>query len=151
MNMLKKIYLSLFSVCCISLLSCGESYEYAKIEPAEFDVEGISLSTDDKGLNYHGNVPETGIKFTITGKGRNINFTRVSLLFVDKKVFNSTQKPLPLSGDWGEINEITNETPYITEFTITPNDTDSTRQFVFDLGGGYWCSKIWLTQDPITN
>ena len=152
---LKRLFSGLAAAACLLMMvSCKDTYEWQKFEPAEFDVEGITLTQHDGGVKYTGAIPPEGAKFTITGKGNHVNFIRLSKVGVNNEIIymrGSSQAKAFIDGDWGEIKELAEKAPFVAEFDITPNDTDEPRLFLFDMGEAYINTNIYLTQPPIDN
>lgn len=140
--------------CLIIMVSCKDSYEWEKFEPGEFDVDGITLTKHDNGTKYTGTIPPEGAKFTITGKGKHVDFVRLSKVGVNNQIIymrGSSQAKAFIDGDWGEIKELADKAPFIAEFNISPNTTKEGRVFYFDMGEAYIETDIYITQPPIDN
>lgn len=142
------------AACLLMMVSCKETDEWEKFKPAEFDVEGITLTQHDGGFKYTGTISPEGAKFVITGKGEHVDFVRLSKVGVNNEIIyirGSSQAKAFIDGEWGEIKELADKVPFIAEFNISPNTTNEDRIFYFDMGEVYIETDIYITQPPIDN
>lgn len=145
---------------CVVMSSCWKNEnEWMKFEAVEFDVEGISVINSERYFqHFHGTIPSEGCNFRIYGKGEHAKYSFIGRVTVNNEFQidpvtqeNYFQHPtierIPeISGDWGRIDYLSAEPPYITEVQIAPNNDDKDRIIEIDLGCCYTYSSIELTQ-----
>lgn len=161
--MKKRINLILLIFIASICSACGESFEWETFNPIELDIDGVELEhsiRDNKGI-YTGDIPTGEIHFLVIGTGKYASSAVVAGVTIDgiEQVHENDipydseppwyeRSPI-LSGDWGKIKYLTEESPYLIEFTILPNENDNERQFEFLFGGAYKNAIIQLRQPPI--
>lgn len=145
------IYLFIFMM----FLSCKNEEEV--FHSLEFDTEGIELIHNDRTGAFESIIPANGCIFTITGKGKYSNFVYVSSIKIngisqgESGIESDLSSPNPdapliLNKEWGKVEYLSYLPPYIIEFKIEPNNEDTPRNIEIQLGYGYWCAHINLTQ-----
>lgn len=152
---MKHCYLLIVGILCASLLySCDNEEEV--FHSLDIDVQGIELRKDKNSV-YLSDISPSEIEFTITGKGKYADMIYVTSVIIDgvpQEKKGDVDKDEPpfldvypiLEGEWGRIHYKTKEPPYVMQFLLKANNSEKPRVFEFQLGYGYWCEILRITQ-----
>ena len=144
---------------CYALLSCKNEEETFHL--LNFDTDGIVLVHNSQTGTFDGVIPANGSIFTLTGEGEFSDLVYISSMIingfsvkvgcVDEFPRPATDSNVIINGEWGEIQYLTENPPYVIKFKFNPNYDDTLRKYDIQLGYGYWCSHIILEQPHLSN
>lgn len=144
----------LLLVLLIPLSSCTEN-KLSEFQSLDLDFDGITAVKKDG--NYFGEIPASGLKFVIVGKGKLVKSTFINdycindihqdeVLKITEDYKPADDNKLTIKAQWGEIKNTRDNKIYIN---IGPNNTSEDREFMFLVGGCYNISDVRIKQPPV--
>lgn len=138
--------LSTFAFLLIFLISCSKQ-DGDFSDPVKFDLHGVKSHFNKENQCIEATIPAEGAQFTYVQKsgmfgfitGIKINGTPTEPVGWDNDNYgfiHTDGRPLPWSfkGEWGEFEYLTNTSPYVIFFNISPNTGTDTRRIEVVLG-----------------
>lgn len=137
------------------MFSSCENNNLDYFKSLDLDFDGITAVK--KAGDYIGEIPSSGLKFTIIGKGKLAKCAYINNYCIDSLPQNerleiahdykpTSEKELTIKAEWGEIRNTTDNKVFIS---INPNNTLKSREFEFLVGSGYEISYVRIKQPPV--